>query len=198
MTRVAVHRSKCSRPPSEKESFHLAVFSSKLGWMAMVGRTVIGRTMVGQGEVLCWLSFGHTTKAAALNAVKSGGFAFPASTPVDWNPVLTKRLQDYASGKRDDFQDVCVDFGPVGSFQHRVLECCRKIPFGTTWTYGELAANAGVERAARAVGSCMARNRIPLIIPCHRVVRSDGSLGNYSAPGATATKQRLLRLEMAN
>jgi O-6-methylguanine DNA methyltransferase len=198
MTRAVVHRFKRSETQPEKDLLQLAVFPSKLGWMAMVGRTEIGRAMEGRGEVLCQLTFGHATRSAALNAVKSWGIVFPASASIDWNPALAKRLQEYASGNRDDFQDVCVDFGPVGAFQRCVLECCRQIPFGTTLTYGQLAAKAGAERAARAVGNCMAGNRIPIIIPCHRVVRADGSLGNYSAPGGPATKQKLLCLEMAN
>jgi methylated-DNA-[protein]-cysteine S-methyltransferase len=62
-------------------------------------------------------------------------------------------------------------------------------------TYGELAAKAGYPGAARAVGNCMAANRIPLLIPCHRVVCAGGRLGSYSAPGGTVTKRRLLALE---
>jgi methylated-DNA-[protein]-cysteine S-methyltransferase len=62
-------------------------------------------------------------------------------------------------------------------------------------TYGELAAKAGSPRAARAVGSCMARNRIPLVIPCHRVVPSGGRLGSFSAPGGSETKRRLIDME---
>ena len=72
---------------------------------------------------------------------------------------------------------------------------CRRIPYGRTMSYAELAAKAGSPNAARAVGNCMAGNRIPLIVPCHRVVCSDGRLGSYSAPGGTRMKRRLLDLE---
>ena len=64
-------------------------------------------------------------------------------------------------------------------------------------TYGELAVAAGQPRAARAVGNCMAGNRVPLIIPCHRVVRAGGDIGPYSAAGGSATKRRLLEMEAA-
>ena len=67
--------------------------------------------------------------------------------------------------------------GPA--FRQKVWEAMRAIPAGSTASYGELAANAGNARAVRAAGSACARNSIPLIVPCHRVVRSDGSLGNY-------------------
>jgi methylated-DNA-[protein]-cysteine S-methyltransferase len=80
-------------------------------------------------------------------------------------------------------------------FQQKVQKLCRQIPFGTTMTYGELAAKAGAPGAARAVGICMARNCFPLVVPCHRVVPAGGRLGNYSAPGGTETKQRLLDME---
>ena len=82
-------------------------------------------------------------------------------------------------------------------FRRRVLQQCRRIPYGDTLTYAELAVAAGSPRACRAVGNIMARNRIPLVIPCHRVVGSHGSLGGYSAPSGLPMKQRLLRLEGA-
>jgi O-6-methylguanine DNA methyltransferase len=62
-------------------------------------------------------------------------------------------------------------------------------------SYSQLAGMIGKPRASRAVGSTLARNPIPLIIPCHRVIHSDGSLGNFSAPGGTSTKKKLLELE---
>ena len=80
-------------------------------------------------------------------------------------------------------------------FQRRVLNQCRRVPCGATISYARLAAKAGYPGAARAVGNCMAGNPIPLIVPCHRVVCSDGRLGAYSAPGGTAMKRRLLALE---
>jgi O-6-methylguanine DNA methyltransferase len=83
-----------------------------------------------------------------------------------------------------------------GGFRGRALRACHLIHRGQVLTYGELAARAGSPGAARAAGSAMAANPLPVIIPCHRVVRADGGAGAYSA-GGTAAKQRMLRAEGA-
>jgi methylated-DNA-[protein]-cysteine S-methyltransferase len=111
---------------------------------------------------------------------------------------LVARLQEYAQGTRDDFRDVPIDIGHATAFQKSVLTYCRQIPYGATASYAALAARAGFPNAARAVGHCMALNRVPILIPCHRVVRADGQIGNYSAYGGSKTKQRLLSLEARN
>jgi methylated-DNA-[protein]-cysteine S-methyltransferase len=85
-----------------------------------------------------------------------------------------------------------VDLSVVGPFERRVLEQLRAIPRGQVRTYREVARALGRPGAARAVGQACARNPIPLIIPCHRVVRSDGRLGGYSLRGGVALKRRLL------
>ncbi|MCL4165073.1 UNVERIFIED_CONTAM: hypothetical protein GTU68_055700 [Idotea baltica] len=77
----------------------------------------------------------------------------------------------------------------------RVYQCCRQIQPGDTMTYKQLAAAAGNEKASRAVGAAMSRNRILLVIPCHRVLAANGQLRGFSAPGGLATKQSLLDLE---
>lgn len=79
----------------------------------------------------------------------------------------------------------------TSAFRRDVLRACARIPVGQTRTYGDLAAAAGRPRAARAVGSAMATNPIPPIIPCHRVVRGDGRVGEYGA-GGTARKIEML------
>ncbi len=78
-------------------------------------------------------------------------------------------------------------------FQLQIYAALRKVPVGQTVTYGELARRAGYPGAARAVGSAMKRNRLPVVIPCHRVIKEDGSLGQYS-PGVH-WKRRLLEYE---
>ena len=161
----------------------LVTFPSALGWMAMIG----------SGRVLKYLTFGHPSRQAAARAVAPD--LAQTAQPGDWNPDLVRRIRAYASGSRDEFRDVQVDPGPRTDFQRRVIACCRRIPFGKTLTYGQLAARAGSSRAARAVGQCMAANRIPLVIPCHRVVAAGGGLGGYSAVGGIRTKRRLLELE---
>ncbi len=93
--------------------------------------------------------------------------------------------------------DPAVSLNGSQPFAHKVLQACRRIAFGRTTTYSDLARQVGSPRAARAVGSVMAGNPIPLIIPCHRVLRTDGGLGGFSAPGGTAIKQKMLRHEQA-
>jgi len=88
-----------------------------------------------------------------------------------------------------------VDLSLVGSFQRRVLERLRRIPKGQVRTYRDIAREIGQPGATRAVGTACARNPVPLIIPCHRVVRSDGGLGGYSLRGGVGLKQRLLASE---
>lgn len=83
-----------------------------------------------------------------------------------------------------------------GGFRGRALRACHLIPSGEVVTYGELAARAGSPRAARAAGSAMAANPLPLVIPCHRVVGAGGRLGRYSA-GGPAAKRRMLEVEGA-
>ena len=79
-------------------------------------------------------------------------------------------------------------------FRRSVLEACSAIPSGEVRTYGELAAQCGRPGAARAVGTAMARNPVPVLVPCHRVVRGDGSIGEYSA-GGSRQKARMLENE---
>ncbi len=88
-----------------------------------------------------------------------------------------------------------LNLSDLSPFARKVLGACMKIPAGKAVSYSQLAGMINKPRASRAVGSALAKNPIPLIIPCHRVIRSDGSPGNFSAPGGTATKKKLLALE---
>lgn len=90
-----------------------------------------------------------------------------------------------------------LDWQDVSPFHRRVLRECYRIAPGTTLSYGELAAKVDSPGAARAVGAAMARNRWPLLIPCHRVVGSSGKLTGYSGVGGIHTKRQLLDLEAA-
>lgn len=83
----------------------------------------------------------------------------------------------------------------AGDFARRIYTELRRVKWGETVTYGELAARAGEPSAARAVGMVMAKNPVPLIVPCHRVVRSDGGIGGFSAPGGADFKKKMLALE---
>jgi O-6-methylguanine DNA methyltransferase len=169
------------------ENMHfLTIFPSSLGWMALEGRD-------GAVERL---SFGHASHAGA---VRAGGntAVLHSETPPPWCIPWVVRLQAYASGTHDDFLDVPIALEGYTEFRRRVLAICRRIPRGQTITYGELAASAGSPNAVRAVGNCMAKNPLPILIPCHRVIGSDGRLHGYSAAGGLAMKSRLLTLEGA-
>lgn len=106
-------------------------------------------------------------------------------------------LRRYFAGENAALESIEVDLaGAPGEFSRRVYQTLRRlVPPGTTTTYGELAAAAGHPGAARAVGSALARNPVPLVVPCHRVLEANGGLGGYG--GGVARKRFLLRLEGA-
>ena len=105
-----------------------------------------------------------------------------------------RELDDYFEGRRHAF-DLPVDLAPVGEFHRDVLARLARVPYGSVTTYGALAAQAGRPRAARAVGTAMNRNPVPIVLPCHRVVGSTGDLVGYA--GGLDRKLSLLRLEGA-
>jgi O-6-methylguanine DNA methyltransferase len=107
---------------------------------------------------------------------------------------LKKDLKSYFSGKRVSFRQA-LDLSGGTPFQKRVWKAMQKIPPGQTKSYGWLARQAGGKNKARAVGAACGANPIPIIVPCHRVVRSDGSLGGYG--GGLGAKRKLLSLEKA-
>lgn len=113
------------------------------------------------------------------------------AAPARLDPVA-RELDEYFGGRRRSF-DVAVDLRLSHGFRRAVLDHLRAIPFGRTESYTQVASAAGSPRAVRAVGSACATNPVPIVVPCHRVLRSDGSLGGYR--GGTAAKTRLLDLE---
>jgi methylated-DNA-[protein]-cysteine S-methyltransferase len=103
-----------------------------------------------------------------------------------------RELDDYFEGRRHRFE-LPIDWQLSHGFLLRAREGIAAIPYGETRTYTDLARGAGNERAVRAAGSACSRNPIPLVVPCHRVLRSDGSLGGYA--GGLEMKERLLEME---
>ena len=103
-----------------------------------------------------------------------------------------RELQDYFEGRRQEF-DLPIDWQLSNGFLLRARRGIAAIPYGETRTYTDLARQAGNERAVRAAGSACSRNPIPLVVPCHRVVRSDGTPGLYA--GGVEMKKRLLAME---
>ena len=102
------------------------------------------------------------------------------------------QLSEYFGGQRSGF-DVPLDWGAMPPFQRAVLEATADVPFGHLDTYAGIARKIGKPGATRAVGNALGRNPIPVIVPCHRVIRSDATIGGYT--GGLDKKQRLLSLE---
>jgi methylated-DNA-[protein]-cysteine S-methyltransferase len=107
---------------------------------------------------------------------------------------IVEDVQCYAKGERVDFSPVIVDLADIDDFRLGLYRAIRSLGWGETASYGEIGRRIGTSDARR-IGQAMGQNRIPLIIPCHRVVASDGTLGGFSAPGGRFTKERLLTLE---
>ena len=156
-------------------------FPTDLGWMGLALR----------GAIVHQLKFGFHTEPQLLRSFETDFDDISTNTQLNkWKSCLQK----YASGKRQDLSLIPIDLDSYPPFQKRVLESCRKIEYGQTLTYGQLAKRAGSVNAARAVGTAMKNNRYPLIVPCHRVVASSG-IGGYSAASGVSLKQVLLRME---
>jgi methylated-DNA-[protein]-cysteine S-methyltransferase len=173
-------------------------FDSGLQWMAIAWTD----------DELQGIVFGHASPRQAEDAVlrvhRLPRHAF-SMVPVDelddapqWVRELVEDLKRFTEGRFVDFSDVPISQAHLTPFSRRVIAACRRISWGKTSSYGELATKCGASGAARAVGSVMAKNRFPLVVPCHRVLGAGGKLGGYSAPGGLQTKRHLLEMETPN
>lgn len=161
---------------------NLAVFETRLGWM---GVAFSERGLAG-------VQLPRATRAQTLAQLKR---AFPDATLVDAAPShIARELIEYAEGKRREFT-LPLDWSAMTPFQRKVLRAIAKIPFGETRSYGWVARKIGKPRAARAVGRALATNPLPIVLPCHRVLGSDGGLHGYG--GGLPLKKKLLELEGA-
>jgi O-6-methylguanine DNA methyltransferase len=141
---------------------------------------------------LCW----STRGLRGLHWCESAPVSTPSVTPFPaWLDRTVALLRRYWQGQPVQLDRVPLDEVSLRPFQRQVLRACRAIPYGETATYQDLARRIGRPAACRAVARALATNPWPIIIPCHRVVRRDGSLGGYSGPGGIALKQRLLEME---
>ena len=174
-------------------------FETKLGWMAFA---------FGPWGLDCLTFDHHSPRAAqiglqqlARTRVTTQRASVKAASELStdeiehWSNMLYERLCAYADGSPVTFDDVPLYLSRYTHFQQQVYTACRHVPAGTTLTYSELATRVGSPLAARAIGNAMSRNRIPLVIPCHRVVGTHGSLGGFSSSSGLTMKRRLLAME---
>jgi methylated-DNA-[protein]-cysteine S-methyltransferase len=155
--------------------------------------TPIGTLLVAATEAgLCRISFDPEPEREEESLARAfGARVLRSPRPVD---ETRRQLDEYFQGSRRSFE-LQIDLSLAPEFNRRVLAELALVPYGETTTYGTLAARVDRPRAARAVGTVMNRNPVPIVLPCHRVVGSTGSLTGYG--GGIERKERLLRLEGA-
>jgi len=161
------------------------IFNTPLGWMGVLGSPKGLRRLV-----LPQISQEQTLRLLCQSALKRR--RLPRFARNDNFGDLPDRIGDYLAGKVVGFPDR-LDLSWASLFQRSVWKVDQSIPYGETRTYGWVAGKLGMPKAARAVGQALARNPLPIIIPCHRVIRSDGSLGGFS--GGQDVKRLLLEIE---
>jgi O-6-methylguanine DNA methyltransferase len=152
----------------------------------------LGPLYLGQHtEGLCLLSLGEAAREKFFSAIEK---AYPQAQPTASKSVFQKtmdQLAEYFAGTRSNFDMEIFLSGT--EFQKQVWNSLRKIPYGQTISYGDLAKSLNKPGAMRAVGAANGQNPVPIIIPCHRVIAADGSLGGYT--GGLDIKAKLLDLE---
>jgi O-6-methylguanine DNA methyltransferase len=176
---------------AEKEPVYEHLFASRFGWVGCAGT----------GSGLVAVTVGESTRAAAnaalacerhelgLDAVRVEGNL--ARLP-GWFQAAIAMLKQYAENGSVDLAAIPVDYQTGTALQRKIWNATRMIPPGETLSYKLLAERVGLPRGARPVGQAMARNRLLLVIPCHRVISSSGALTGYSNPVGLPLKERLL------
>jgi methylated-DNA-[protein]-cysteine S-methyltransferase len=158
-----------------------------------IGRCGIAWSDAGVSSVLL-----PDTNDAALRAHLQRRFphAHQTAPPPDVKRAI-EAMAALLAGESIDLSFVTLDMTGVPEFNQRVYQAARLIRPGATISYGELARRLGIPGSARAVGQALGRNPFPIVVPCHRVLASEGKTGGFSAPGGTATKLRMLAIEGA-
>jgi methylated-DNA-[protein]-cysteine S-methyltransferase len=108
---------------------------------------------------------------------------------------LIQKVKEYYAGKKVDFTGFRLNLDSHTNFRKKILQTVQKIPYGEIRSYKEVAEAAGYPRAFRAVGSTMRNNPLPLVVPCHRVIKSDGSIGGFSGQKDNPLKKKMIDLE---
>jgi methylated-DNA-[protein]-cysteine S-methyltransferase len=181
--------------PSLDERFRAAAAATNLLDVAydVVPDTPVGTLLIGVTDRgVCRISFDaepehHLEELARFY----GPRVLRSSKPIE---QMRRELDEYFEGRRQHF-DIETDVRGIPAYYEKVLAELANVEYGHTTTYGALAALTGNPRAARAVGTVMNRNPIPIVLPCHRVIGASGSLTGYG--GGLDKKEHLLRLEGA-
>jgi len=165
------------------EALSYDVFETPLGWVGVVASVNgVRKTTLPEPSVDAALS--------GLGPDRAGAAHDPEALA-----QYRKVIEEYLAGKRTDLATLPVDSRRSTEFFTKAWAACRRIPAGETRTYAWLANEAGRPRAMRAAGQAMARNPLPLVVPCHRVVGSDGGLHGFGGSVGLPLKKRLLELE---
>ena len=160
----------------------LIVFESPIGWIGISHRNM----------TIDVIKIGFPDSIELCQAFRELELA-PVE-PDDQEQKLIAKFEEYFAGHDVSFEEVEIELSGKTEFQRSIVDCCRAIPFGETRSYGQLAAIAGRPKAARAVGTVMRKNSFPIIVPCHRVVSSNG-LGGFTSPQGCKTKIQLQAVE---
>jgi len=151
-----------------------------------IGELLLAATPIGLIRVL----FENSEWDRALSELRRR--VGPVTHDPDALEEAVTQYQEYFAGKRKEFT-IPLDMQLITGFRRKALEHLREVPYGVVESYAEVAEAAGSPRASRAVGSACANNPLPIVIPCHRVLRADGSIGGYG--GGLGIKERLLDME---
>jgi methylated-DNA-[protein]-cysteine S-methyltransferase len=160
-----------------------AIFKTRWGWFGLCGNEgALIRTCLP-------MKTGDMIRRTLLS-----GLGEPYKDP-SYFKLLQERIILYYEGTYVDFRSIPICLDGLTKFQKKVLLKLKGIKYGEIVTYSDLAKMAGSPKSVRAIGQVMARNPLPLIIPCHRVILTDGGMGGFSAAGGVGTKKKMLDLE---
>ncbi len=195
------HRVRPVRPTHQRsDTLFQYVFASPFGWMGLLGgeRGLIAVNLGEATEPEAWAALEATT--AELGDALADATVQPAQSARSLPAAMAEALatlQAYFRNGQVDLSTIRVDIRSGTPLQQRIWAATRTITAGETVSYKGLAERVGLPRGARPTGQAMARNRLLLVVPCHRVVSSSGALTGYSNPQGLGLKQRLLDHEQA-
>jgi O-6-methylguanine DNA methyltransferase len=162
-----------------------AIFKTAIGWCGLVmAESKLHRVFIGYDRRQQLRQ--HIRKACGDDSGVNHSFAME---------MIIQKVRRYCSGEKVSLSTVPMDWSSLTEFQQKVLLAAAQIPYGSIETYGGLARMIGYPLSARAVGNALGKNPFPLFIPCHRVVKGDGSIGGFSGIAGIPLKKKLLRLE---